>query len=193
MLGYLKHRLREKPCLRYRRMRPEHDPLVIPLCGLCDASFNNTSDCRSMTGWLLFAAGGLIHWHTGLTRIICLSTTESEAYALSDLVKEVLHVVQLTAELGLAVTPVQLGTDNRGSLRNAQGGTCARTRHFDYRILHARAAVKSGIIELQHVPTQWNLSDLMSKPMRGQSLQFAWLRDRILSQCCDGCTHAHCQ
>lgn len=127
VLGYLKRRLREKSCLRYRRRRPEQDPLVIPISGLFDASFNNTTDCRSMTGWLLFAGDGLIHWHTGLTRIICLSTTESEAYALSDLVKEVLHVVQLTAEIGLAVTPVALGTDNRGSLRNAQGGTCART------------------------------------------------------------------
>ena len=178
LFGYLRKRARGKPCLRYTRRQPT-DAVTPSLLGLCDASYNTTSKCKSMCGWLLWHGHNLINYHTGLTRIICLSTAESETYGMSDLTKEILHLQMLQGSIGIQNMPATLGIDNMGALKNALGGSCGRTRHIEYRVMHTREAQDAGLIRLTHVGTTINLADIMSKCM-GTTKQFTFLRDHIM-------------
>ena len=161
-IAYLKGKLTRSPCVFFHKKRPE-DPLCIRFTGLADAGFCQTVDGRSMLGYVIMANNSLVGHRTAISKTITLSTTESEAMALSALTKELLYIIQLLAEIGIDITPISLGEDNRGCLLNSLGGGGKHTRHISYRINHVRSVIVDGLCNIEHVPSECNTADLMSK------------------------------
>ena len=123
LIGFLKQRARKKPKLKYTK-RKEGEPMVPELSGLSDASFNTTKIGRSLGGYLMFLDGEVIGYKTGLSSVVTLSTTESEAAICSLMVREMLWCQKLLLEIGLMIGPGRIGIDNIGALKNfvGQGG-----------------------------------------------------------------------
>ena len=69
--------------------------------------------------------------------------------------------------------------DNLGTidvLSNAVNN--GRTKHIDVRHFWVRELVKTGIIRMQHIDTDKNIADFLTKPLVGQ--KFRAFRDAIL-------------
>jgi hypothetical protein len=184
LVGYLKGRQRLNPRIVYKRRKPGQ-PLVPQVTGLSDSSFNTTLNGRSMLGWFVMLNCSLISYHTGLSKVVTLSTTEAEAHALSDLCKEILYLIMLLGQLGMDIRPVELGVDNMGCLKNAHGGMARRTQHAHYRICHVREILRDKLATLRHVSGLINISDIMSKAMRSVQ-QFDLLRRYVFTLDADG-------
>ena len=137
---------------------------------LTDASFATTKSGRAQLGYLTFLNGSLVGFKSKLSKIVALSTTEAETCACSEGTKEILHGYSLLSEMGIDVTPVHMGVDNLGSVKNANGAGGRATRHIEYRLNHMRAVVRDKVMQIFHLPGTVNASDLLTKPLRDKGL-----------------------
>jgi len=78
--------------------------------------------------------------------------------------------------------PAVLEQDNMSAMALVKRGqpASARTRHMDIRFFWLTDRVKSGEIQIVHVPTELMLADMLTKPLQGEA--FMRLRDRILGR-----------
>ena len=130
-------------------------------------------------GWLLFYEDSLINYKCGYSKIVCLSTTDSEVHSLSDCAKEMLFYIQLLSEQGINVDGSNVATDNASVLKNALDGSGERTRHVNWRVNHVKDCIADGLLNIFHIKTSINCADLLSKPMRVVE-QFEFLRSMIM-------------
>ena len=182
LVGYLRWRSHLNPCLFYKYGETEDgvDPL---LTGISDASMSTTLKSRAMMGWLLFFEDSLINYKCGYSKIVCLSTTDSEVHSLSDCAKEMLFYIQLLSEQGINVEGSNVATDNASVLKNALDGSGERTRHVNWRVNHVKDCIADGLLNIFHIKTNINCADLLSKPIRVVE-QFEFLRSMIM-ECAD--------
>ena len=134
-------------------------------------------------GWLLFFEDSLINYKCGYSKIVCLSTTDSEVHSLSDCAKEMLFYIQLLSEQGINVEGSNVATDNASVLKNALDGSGERTRHVNWRVNHVKDCIADGLLNIFHIKTNINCADLLSKPIRVVE-QFEFLRSMIM-ECAD--------
>ena len=107
-----------------------------------------------------------------------LSTTHSEAIAMSDLTKQMLHQSMLEKQLGHKAVRHIL-TDNKAQLHLAWGSCPRRSAHQEWRARHIQAVVAAGVLKAAHVSTKVNPADVGSKMMRSKS-DFVRLRSIFL-------------
>ena len=71
--------------------------------------------------------------------------------------------------------------DNKSTIALAEKGrsTSNRTRHIAIRYFFVHDRIKSGEVQLEHLPTEQMLADFLSKPLQGEL--FRTLRDRLLN------------
>ena len=180
LLGYLQQDLNDDPGIFYRERR-RGDSLTPKIDGLSDASFFSTREGRSLGGYIILYGGAAVAWRSSLSKTICLSTTEAEAAANSELTRELLWLGQWQSEMGFDVLPMHVGIDNLAALRSFVTGSGGKgSRHTTYKIQHLRACIKDGLIIAQHVGTHWNLADPLSKLIRLPSV-FNWMKKQIMT------------
>ena len=181
LLGYLQQSLRDDPGIFYRERR-KGDSLTPRIDGLSDASFFSTREGRSLGGFIILYGGAAVAWRSSLSKTICLSTTEAEAAAASELARELLWLGQWNSEMGFDTTPMHVGIDNLAALRSFVTGSGGKgSRHTTYKIQHLRQCIQDGLMIAQHVGTKFNLADAMSKLIRLPST-FLWLKDRLITK-----------
>jgi hypothetical protein len=82
-----------------------------------DASFANTDDLKSITGYVFMMAGGAITWFSKKQSITAMLTTEAEYIALSEAACKVRWLRNLFFELGFAQSlPTTIRGNNNGSI-----------------------------------------------------------------------------
>jgi hypothetical protein len=80
-----------------------------------NASFANTDDLKSITGYVFMMAGGTITWFSKKQSITAMSTTEVEYIALSEAAHKARWLRNLFSELGFTQTlPTTIQGDNDG-------------------------------------------------------------------------------
>ena len=131
----------------------------------------NPDTRRSVTGFVLFVRNVPVCWRSKAQRIVTLSSTEAEWYALSEAVKEVIFVVQLIESIGIQIQlPVIVRVDNVGAVFMAKNiTTTGRTKHVDIRTKYVNEYVEDGMVKIIFVKTEDNLADCLTKNL-GSSL-----------------------
>ena len=181
LLGYLQKSLKDDPGIKYRERR-SGESLTPRVDAMSDASFHSTREGRSLGGYVIMYGGGAVGWRSSLSKTVCLSTTEAEASAASELARELLWLGQWLSEMGMEVLPMHVGIDNLAALRSFITGSGGKgTRHTTYRIQHLRQCIRDGSMIAVHVGTDYNLSDAMSKLIRLPST-FTWIKDQIITK-----------
>ena len=178
LIGHFKLRAAQKVGLRYTP-RKRGEPLIPKIEILSDSSFATTKTYRSLGGYLIAVGGEVIDWRSSLTRIVTLSTLESECCHYSDAVRAGLYFQQLLAQLGICIKTIDTATDNQALYKVINGGSLSRSKHISYRFVHARDMLKDGYLSVSHLGTHYMLADIMSKPMRNQRM-FHFLRDQFM-------------
>ena len=94
-------------------------------------------------------------------------STEAEIIAASAASVEIVYVRTLLRELGLEQQrPTTLRVDNSGAVELSRDRkSCHRSRHVDRRFFKVRELSAAGVLSVQHVPTELNRADFLTKPL----------------------------
>ena len=107
--------------------------------------------------------------------LVALSTMEAKLIALSTTLREVIHLQNLLSELHGCNFPIPFTKpqvvchtfeDNAACNEVAQSDQKIRprTKHISVRLFHFRDHVEKGLIQIEHVPSKYQLADIFTKP-----------------------------
>ncbi len=125
------------------------------------------TDRKSYSGYIAILAGGAVSWSCRKQTVTAQSTTEAEFLALGEGTREVLWMRSLLTELCLVcfckkATDVLI--DNESAKTIAENRTMSeRTKHVSLKSFFVQGAVEEGRAKLQHVPSNENLADGLTK------------------------------
>lgn len=151
------------------------------LTGYCDADWAGDKDTRrSTTAYIFKLDGGCISWSSRLQPTVALSTAEAEYMAACAAVQEAMYLRQLLSDLGWSMDgPIKIKEDNQGCIALSENPVHhKRTKHIDIKYHFVREKVLSGEIVLEHVATEHQLADLLTKPL--ERVRVEKLRTHVL-------------
>lgn len=153
----------------------------IDLLGYADSDWGGDRfDRKSYTGYIFILNNSPISWNSKKQPTVALSTTEAEYMALTSATKEAIWLKQLFNEIGISIETVKLFGDNQGALKLSKNPVFhARTKHIDIQYHFIREAIKTRQINLDYIPSESNIADLLTKPLHGP--RFIKLLKQILS------------
>ena len=127
----------------------------------------DVSTSRSVSGRIIYLNTSPISWSSRKQTKVALSTTEAEAYALVEAIKDVTNLRILLSDLGFPQSgPTPLHCDNRGAVLLAdkplpQG----RSRHFRMATHYIQENNNNRVVDVVHVPSTQQLADGFTKPL----------------------------
>jgi hypothetical protein len=162
LLGYLKHHY--KPL----KMRA---PAELRVIAMFDADWaTDKNDRRSISSYVTTIGGtALTNYQSKKQQTVALSTCEAETMAGTLCAQDVLFTRNLLRELvgDQLLEPSYIYGDNVASLFLAQNNSLGqRTKHIDIRHRFMNELVSSQAVELRHIPSKENISDVNSKNVK---------------------------
>lgn len=163
---------------------PEHDPrskenMHLRLFGFSDSNWAGDLDKRrSTSGHIFFKNGGPISWKSKMQTCIAQSSAEAEYIAASEASKEAVWLRTLLASVTCKpfIEPTLIKVDNQAAISIINNPVCSsKTKHIEMRYHYVRHLKSRGIIDVTHVPTKHNVSDILTKPLAKMTHNF--LRD----------------
>ncbi|GKA07424.1 zinc finger, CCHC-type containing protein [Tanacetum coccineum] len=136
--------------------------------GYTDASWiSNTEDNSSTSGWVFLLAGGAISWASKKQTCITGSTMEFEFVALAAASKKAEWLKNLLLEIPLWVKPMELISircDSAATLAKAYSQMYnGKSRHLSVRHSMIRELITNGVVSIEFVRSQQNLTDHLTK------------------------------
>lgn len=114
--------------------------------------------------------GGPLCWQSRRQKSISTSTAEAEYVALFEAAKQALWLTRLVKEFKIVdeiigKKGILSFTDNQSALAIAKGTNSAKTKHIDIAYHFVQNCVQENIIDLNYVPTNKMLADILTKPL----------------------------
>jgi len=158
-------------------MEPGDGPFRIK--AYIDASYGVHADAKSHTGSL--GSGAPLMASSKKQRLVTKSSSEAELVGRSDGATPVIHMRDFLIAQGYDVGPAIIFQDNKSTIALAEKGrsTSQRTRHINTCYFFIKDRIESGELELQYLPTEQMIADLLTKPLQGE--KFRVLRDALLN------------
>ena len=137
------------------------------LIGYADADYAGDIDTRrSTTGYVFTLNGGVVSWSSRLQPTVAVSTTEAEYMAAAFAVKEALWLRKLINDFNYPVDTITIFADNQSALKILKHPIASlRSKHIDVIYHFARERVNLGDVKFEYVPSEGNISDIMTKPL----------------------------
>jgi hypothetical protein len=145
-----------------------------------DASHACHDDRRSQSGIVLTLGGAPFYCSSSRQKLNSKSSTESEIIGMSDASSMIQWARQFLQEQGYAnIAPAHCWEDNMSALDLWKKGysTAKETKHIETRHFYMSDLVKRGIIILEHIPTEDQVGDLLTKGLADKT--FTLLRSKI--------------
>lgn len=133
----------------------------------CDSDFAGDDETgKSTTGSVFMYAGGPIHWRSQRQSLITLSSTEAEYVSICATVKDTIWLRKLALELNIIDNvPTTILCDNESAIKIATNEkSIHRTRHMKVQAAYPREQMELGEVAIEHVRTEKQLADMMTKP-----------------------------
>ena len=175
------HMTAAKRVYRYLKGTPEtglvlgqyNAPGSLSIVVWSDSDYSNSlDDRRSVTGYIVQVNGSVISWASKRQSTATTSTCEAEYYAMSAAVSEVKWVRMFLREL-LSFDSVQIAplsytvtakVDSTAAIAVSKNDIHhGRTKHIDIRHHHIREAIEKNQLLVEHVPSQDQLADILTK------------------------------
>ncbi|CAM0876884.1 unnamed protein product [Alopecurus aequalis] len=150
------------------------------LVGYSDSDLGGDVDSRKSTsGTLFFLGRSPVTWQSQKQKIVALSTCESEYVASATAACQGVWLSRLLAELSNGgVEQIALKVDNKSAIALAKNPVFhERSKHIELKYHFIRDCVEAKKIELEFVPTEHQLADMLTKPLG--RVRLAELRSRI--------------
>lgn len=136
--------------------------------GYSDADWASCPDGgRSTGGHCVYVGGNLVIWNAK-QEVVSRSSAESEYRSLANLSTDVIWLKAVCDEIGVSIagTP-KLWCDNTSAIALAANHVFhGRTKHIEVDVHFIREKVLGKVVEVGHVPTEDQVADLFTKPLR---------------------------
>jgi len=150
------------------------------LVGYSDSDLGGDVDSRKSTsGSLFFLGGSPVTWQSQKQSVVAISSCESEYVAAAIATCQGIWLARLLAEFGSSdAEPFALKVDNQSAIALAKNPVFHdRSKHIELKYHFIREAVETKKLELEFVPTEFQLADMLTKPLG--RVRLAELRSRI--------------
>ena len=137
---------------------------------------------HSTSGFVFMLSRAAISWGSKRQQTIALSSCEAEIMSASEACKEAVYLDRLVDELGFKSSkePVHLSLDNKAAIDSAYNPeNHAKTKHIERRHYFIRELVEANRIVVPFVPSEANLADFFTKPLRAS--KFYPMRNQIMN------------
>jgi hypothetical protein len=136
---------------------------------------------KSTSGMVIMMNGGPIDWNSRLQKLCAQSSAEAEIYAVTDGVKQALHIRLLCEESGIRAPdiPMTVWEDNQACIQMGhmlKGSNNAK--HFELRLRFLNEHVWSRNIEFSKIDTKDQLADGFTKALARPA--FELFRNQLL-------------
>ena len=112
-------------------------------------------------------------WQSKLQKCLALSTTEAEYVAANEAGKEVIWLKNYLIELGVKQADYVIHCDSQSVIYLSKNSMYhSRTKHSDLRYHWIRDAMLSKMFQLKKIHTDKNSSDMLTKVVPSQKLEF---------------------
>jgi hypothetical protein len=142
------------------------------LSAVSDASWNSLPGSKSVSGCVINIGKFPILWRTKRQPLVALSSCEAEVSAICDLVKDLIPIRGLIAEISptLVSYPVVIETDSQSGIDLIRNGSSARSKHYALRLDFIREELNKGNIALVYRPGADLRADMLTKAITGPKL-----------------------
>jgi hypothetical protein len=146
-----------------------------------DASYGVHSDFKSHTGMIIFLGKGIIDVSSSKQKINTKSSAEAELIAVSDKATKVIWSREFLIHQGYNIPPAIINQDNISTISLVKNGSSSsnRTKHISIRYFWLKDKIHTKDIEVQYLPTDEMIADLLTKPLHGA--KFIQLRKLLLN------------
>ena len=143
------------------------------LTGYSDADFAGDKGSRkSHTGVVCLHNGTAISWISRRQKCVSLLTTEAEFVTASEGTKEFIWLNRLFKEIADAKDIPVLCVDNMSAIQLVKNPVFhKRSKHIDIKYYFVRDMFESEKLRVEHVATNEQLADLLTKPQVKQKLK----------------------
>jgi hypothetical protein len=142
---------------------------------------------RSCTGNIVLLGGCIVDWTCKLQPTVALSSCEAEYQSSGSGVQSMMYMDSLLTELGVRGRLNESGdaptllvlNDNQSAVAICKNDVLhSRVRHIDIKHHFIREQVEKGAVEINWIPTDKQLADVLTKPLRGAA--FEKMRDALV-------------
>ncbi|KAL1206083.1 Retrovirus-related Pol polyprotein from transposon RE2 [Cardamine amara subsp. amara] len=147
---------------------------TLQITGWCDADWGSCPlTRRSVTGYFVQLGDSPVSWKTKKQDTVSRSSSEAEYRSIAVLTQELIWLKRLLTTLGVSHDqPMNVFCDNKSAIYIATNPVFhERTKHVELDLHFVRDEVLSSNITLKHVPTQFQLADILTKPKGSDSFQ----------------------
>ena len=152
----------------------------LELIGYSDSDLaGDTNDKKSTSGLIFFLGSNPISWCSQKQKVVALSSYEAEYIAACAAACQGVWLGRLLEDLlKTEVKKVVLKIDNQSAIALSKNSVHhERSKHIDTRFHYIRDCVESGMIEIQHVCTEDQHADILTKSLA--RMKFLEMRERI--------------
>jgi hypothetical protein len=152
----------------------------IRLIGYTDADWaGSPTDKRSTSGCCFNLGSGVVSWFSRKQKSVALSSTEAEYIAASMATCEAIWLRKLLVALfGQRVETTVIHCDNQSCIKLSENPVFHdRSKHIDIRYHFIRDCVQRGVVQLQYIPTEEQVADILTKAL-GKA-KFIFFRDQL--------------
>jgi hypothetical protein len=161
-----------KRIFRYLRYTPElclwfSASSSLSLLGFSYADFAGCRVDRKLTsGTCQFLGSSLVSWSSRKQSSVAQSTTEAEYVVAASCCSQLLWITYTLSDFGEECSHVPLMCDSTSAISVAKNLVLhSRTKHIEVRYHFLRDTVEKGYIDLIYVPTEKQLTDILTKPL----------------------------
>uniref|UniRef100_A0A803LWA5 Uncharacterized protein n=1 Tax=Chenopodium quinoa TaxID=63459 RepID=A0A803LWA5_CHEQI len=136
--------------------------------GYSDADWGGCQfSSRSLSAYTVFLGSCLVSWKTKKQRSVSKSSAESEYRSMSVTNSEMEWLHDLLEDLQVKIElPVTLSCDNTSAEHLAQNPMFhEKTKHLKRDMHYVRDLVEAGFLKTEHVSTEYQLADLLTKSL----------------------------
>ena len=139
---------------------------------------------RSVQGIFLLWKGVPVTWESSRQSFVTLSSAEAELVTMISGLQTAEAVLPLVQELIEQDVTISLLADNEAAIRAFDAAPASwRSRHLRMRAFAARERISANILRVTHLPGQYQIADVATKPLARarilQLLEFMNIRSRV--------------
>nr|GBN20086.1 Retrovirus-related Pol polyprotein from transposon TNT 1-94 [Araneus ventricosus] len=141
-----------------------------------DASWGNAENGKSFSGGVILLGNSLISWKCHKQKSVSLSTCEAELFAISEICKDIIWIVNLLSELKCKQfinSTVILNSDSQAAIQWIQGTRSSnKSRHMNLRFHFVKDLLEDNVIELKYIQTELLIADFLTKAVNEEKLNY---------------------
>ena len=155
-------------------------PRTARFVGYCDSDLAGDIDTsESTSGTLFFLGNCLVSLQSIKQKVVALSSCEAEYIAAASAACQGVWLSRLIADLtGEKLKSFRLLMDSKSAIELSKNPVHhERSKHIDTRYHYIRECVANGIAEVDHISTDRQLADILTKPLG--RIKFVEMRQQL--------------